>query len=76
MGRLQRNKPNDYDDIMDFLVDLFKVGANPIELNLTTNEFNNPIDDTLNKSEEDYGYTKQERLEVQKNVELRRKQED
>ena len=39
MGRLQRNKPKDYDDIMDFLVDLFKDGANTIEFNLTANEF-------------------------------------
>ena len=31
MGRLQPRKPRDYDYIQDFLVDLFKIGANPIE---------------------------------------------
>lgn len=30
MGRLQPKKPRDYDDIQDFLVDLFKIGANPV----------------------------------------------
>ena len=73
MGRLQPKKPRDYDDIQDFLVDLFKIGANPISLK--GGELNNPIDDILNKSEEDYGYTKAQRLEVQQNVELRRNQE-
>ena len=75
MGRLQPTKPKDYDYIQDFLVDLFKIGANPIEWRSDEGEFYNPIDDIINKSEEDYGYTKQERLEVQQNTQLRRNQQ-
>lgn len=62
MGRLQPKKPKDYDDVCDFLVDLFKIGANPISYE--NGELKNPIDDIFNKSEEDYGYTKEERLDV------------
>lgn len=68
MGRLQPRKPRDYDYIQDFLVDLFKIGANPIEWRSDEGEFYNPIDDIISKSEEDYGYTKQERLDVQTNT--------
>lgn len=75
MDRLQPQKPDDYDDVCDFLVDLFKIGANPIEWNNDDREVRNPIDDIINKSEKDYGYTKQDRLEVQNNVQLRRNQE-
>ena len=64
IGRLQPKKARNYDDIQDFLVDLFKVGANPISWNYDEEELSNPIDDIINKSEEDYGYTKQERVEV------------
>lgn len=56
MGRLQPRKPSDYDDIQDFLVDLFRIGANPMEFR--EDGTYNPIDDIINKSEEDYGYTK------------------
>lgn len=76
MGRLQPKKPQDYDDICDFLVDLFKVGANPIAWDSDAGEFNNPIDDIINKSEEDYGYSKSERLAVQTNTDLRKNQEE
>lgn len=62
IGRLQPKTPSDYDDIADFLIDLFKVGANPISYE--SGELKNPIDDILNMSEEDYGYTKEERLET------------
>ena len=31
MGRLQPKKSRNYDDVCDFLVDLFKIGANPLE---------------------------------------------
>jgi len=75
MGRLQPSKSMHYDDVADFLVDLFKIGANPIEWDKGEEEFYNPIDDIENKSEEDYGYTKEERLEVQRNTELRKNQE-
>ena len=75
MGRLQPSKSMNYDDVADFLVDLFKIGANPIEWKQDDEEYYNPIDDIENKSEEDYGYTKQERLEVQNNMELRKNQE-
>lgn len=64
MGILQKKKPMDYDDVCDFLVDLFKVGANPVEWHSDDEEFYNPIDDIINKSEKDYGYTKEQRLEV------------
>ena len=30
IGRLQPKKPSDYDDVADFLINLFKTGANPI----------------------------------------------
>ena len=75
MGRLQPKKPKDYDDVCDFLVDLFKIGANPISWDPEEQEVQNPIDDIINKSEEDYGYTKEERLEVQLNEDLRKNQE-
>lgn len=64
MGRLQHSKPSKYDDVCDFLVDLFRIGANPIEWKNEEGEFYNPIDDIMYDSEEKYGYTKQERLEV------------
>ena len=64
MGKLQPDKPKNYDDIVDFLVDLFKIGANPIKWDSNEKEFKNPIDDIINMSEEDYGYTKEERLAV------------
>jgi hypothetical protein len=75
MGVLQPKKSRSYDDVCDFLVDLFKVGANPVEWHKGEGEFYNPIDDIITKSEKDYGYTKQERLEVQNNTELRKNQE-
>ncbi len=59
----------------DFLVDLFKIGANPIEWHADAGEFYNPIDDIIYDSEEKYDYTKQERLDVQNNTELRKNQE-
>lgn len=31
MGRLDESKSMEYDDVVDFLVDLFKIGANPIK---------------------------------------------
>ena len=73
MGRLQPEKPRDYDYICDFLVDLFKVGANPISRK--DGQLENPIDDIIKKSEDDYGYTKEERIAVQQNTELRKNQE-
>lgn len=42
MGRLQPNAPSEHDDISDFLVDLFKIGANPIAY--VDGELKNPID--------------------------------
>lgn len=75
MGKLQPKKIDSYDDICDFLVDLFKIGANPITYDADSNGISNPIDDILNKSEEDYGYTKEERMEVQNNLDLRKNQE-
>ena len=73
MGRLQPRKPKNYDDICEFLVDLFKIGANPISWNV--GELHNPVDDIIYDSEEKYGYTRQERMEVQTNTELRKNQE-
>ena len=74
MGRLRTDKGEDFDDVQDFLVGLFKIGANPIKLE--NGELKNPIDDIFGKSEEDYGYTKEERLEVQNNAVLRQNQEE
>lgn len=51
MGHLQPKKPQDYDDICDFLVDLFKTGANPVEWKAGSTEFYNPIDDIALDSE-------------------------
>lgn len=65
MGRLRPDKPRDYDYIQDFLVDLFKIGANPISRGGPDGSLMNPIDDIFNTSEEEYGYTRQERLDVQ-----------
>ena len=31
MGRLDESKSMEYDDVVDFLVDLFRIGANPIK---------------------------------------------
>lgn len=73
MGRLQPKKPRDYDDICDFLVDIFKIGANPISLD--NDELRNPVDDIIFDSEEKWGYTREERMEVQKNTGLRKNQE-
>ena len=75
MGRLQPKKPRSYDDICDFLVDLFKIGANPIAWDNENRELRNPIDDIMYDSEEMYGYTKGERMEVQTNANLRANQE-
>ena len=75
MGRLQPNKPKEYDDIQDFLVDIFKIGANPIKRNDDEDGLVNPIDVLANNLEEEYGYTKQDRLNVQNNVDLRKSQE-
>ena len=75
MGRLQPKKPKDYDDVCDFLVDLFKIGANPIAWDNDNRELNNPIDEIAYDSEEKYGYTKAERMEVQTNTALRANQE-
>ena len=47
MGRLQKSKSKNYDDICDFLVDLFKIGANPIEWHSDSGELYNPVDDIL-----------------------------
>ena len=74
IGRLQPQKPKDYDDVMDFLVDLFKIGANPIKYN-KQGELDNPIDDKDINAFENYGYSKQQRLEVQQNTQLRENQE-
>lgn len=73
MGRLQPKKPRDYDDICDFLVDLFKIGANPISFD--NDELRNPVDNIIFDSEEKWGYTREERMEVQKNTGLRKNQE-
>lgn len=73
IGRLQPKQPSDYDDVADFLINLFKIGANPIAYE--GGELKNPIDDILGRSEEEYGYTKDERLDVQMNVKLRKNQE-
>lgn len=59
MGILQRTRD---DDIQDFLIDLFRIGANPIKYE--DGELRNPIDDIIYDSEEKYGYTRQERMEV------------
>ena len=67
MGRLQPKKPIDYDYIQEFLVDLFRIGANPIRKDDEYGLYN-PIDDIIQKSEEDYGYSKQERMDVQTNT--------
>ena len=75
MGRLQPKKPKNYDDICDFLVDLFKTGANPIAWDSENQELQNPIDEIAYDSEEKYGYTKAERMEVQTNTALRANQE-
>jgi hypothetical protein len=47
MGRLQPTKPRNYDDICDFLVDLFKIGANPISWKRDEKELRNPIDEII-----------------------------
>ena len=73
MGYLQPKKPKSYDDVCDFLVDLFKIGANPISWN--GSELNNPVDEIIYDSEEKYGYSKEERMDVQKNTELRKNEE-
>ena len=73
MGRLRTDKPRKYDDICDFLVDLFRIGANQVEWK--DGEFYNPIDDFGKVSSDEYGYTKDERREVQENVQLRKNQE-
>ena len=75
MGRLQTDKSKDYDDVVDFLVDVFKTGANPISYDSDTGELSNPIDDTSNDLETQYGYSKVERREVQNNTRLRRNQD-
>ena len=75
MGRLQPKKPRNYDDICDFLVDLFKIGANPIAWDNENRELKNPIDDIMYDSEEMYGYSKSERMDVQTNTALRANQE-
>lgn len=51
---------------------MFKIGANPIRVD--DGMIQNPIDDVIQKSEMDYGYTKQERILVQQNVQLRENQ--
>lgn len=56
IGRLQPKQQSDYDDVADFLINLFKIGANPIAYE--GGELKNPIDDILYRSEEEYGYTK------------------
>ena len=53
-----------HDDICDFLVDLFKIGANPIAWNEYSQELHNPIDDLMYDSEEKYGYSRSERMGV------------
>lgn len=73
MGRLQPTKPRNYDDICDFLVDLFKIGANPISWD--NDELHNPVDDIIFDSEEKWGYSREERMDVQKNTQLRANQE-
>ena len=57
MGRLRKDVPAKYDDISDFLVDLFRIGANPVKWS-AEDGLSNPIDDIFLSSEEDYGYTK------------------
>ena len=44
MGVLQSERPTGYDDIVDFLVDLFRIGANPIRWDSNDGVLN-PIDD-------------------------------
>ena len=75
MGYLQPKKPRNYDDVCDFLVDLFKIGANPIAWDADGQKLDNPIDRIMFDSEEMWGYTKEERMDVQKNVQLRKNQE-
>lgn len=74
MGRLQPKRPSDYDDVCDFLVDLFRTGANPIALD-ESGEIQNPIDDVLSRTESEFGYTRAERVAVQGNQGLRKAQE-
>lgn len=74
MGRLRPDKKDDYDDIKDFLVDLFRIGANPVSFD--SGEIKNPLDDIFNVTEEEYGYTKEERIQTQNNQELRKNQEE
>lgn len=57
-------------------MDLFKIGANPIHWDKSAEEFKNPIDDIFSKSEKDYGYSREERRDVQDNVKLRTNQEN
>ena len=75
MGRLQPKKPRDYDDVCDFLVDLFKIGANPIDWDKENQELHNPIDEIMFDSEEKWGYSREERMDVQTNTQLRKNQE-
>ena len=62
------------DDIRDYLTQLFKLGANPLKWDSGTNTVYNPIDD-ISVSEEDYGYSKDERYDIQTNIDLRKNQE-
>ena len=68
MGRIDERKPMEYDDVVDFLVDLFKIGANPIKWDSSDKSLKNPIDDITNNLEEDYGYDREERRNVQDNA--------
>ena len=68
MGRIDERKPMEYDDVVDFLVDIFKIGANPIKWDNSDKSLQNPIDDITNNLEEDYGYTRAERRRVQDNT--------
>ena len=73
MGKLRSDLGKDYDGVRDFLVDLFRIGANPLKWQ--DGDVYNPIDDVIDRTEEEFGYTKEERLEVQGNTALRRMQE-
>ena len=73
MGKLRSDLGKDYDGVRDFLVDLFRIGANPLKWQ--DGDVYNPIDDVVARTEEEFGYSKEERLEVQSNTGLRRMQE-
>ena len=80
IGKLQPDRESSFDDVQDFLVDLFRIGANPVKWDFSDGDFMNPIDydplrDAVYDVEGRYGYTKTERMKVQTNTGLRKNQE-